>query len=89
MYCDSVCGEALLADGLLAAEHRRFGVIAGLEHSHVGDARLHATLDRLDVAAWPALAVKHGGYDDASGRDAFDALLAEARQLDTVVCAKT
>ena len=46
-----------------------------------------ATLDRLDVAGRSAVAVKRGGYDDASGRDAFDALLAKAGQLDAVVCA--
>lgn len=85
--CDSVRGEGLLVDGLLAAGHRRFGVIAGLEHSHVGDERLRATLDRLDAAGLPALSVKRGGYDYASGREAFDALLAEAGQLDAVVCA--
>lgn len=85
--CDSVRGEGLLVDGLLAAGHRRFGVIAGLEYSHVGDERLRATLDRLDAAGLPALAVKRGSYDYASGREALDALLAEAGQLDAVVCA--
>ncbi len=85
--CDSVRGEGLLIDGLVAAGHRRFGVIAGLEHSHVGDERLRATLERLEAAGLPAVAVKRGGYDYASGRTALDALLADAGRLDAVVCA--
>ncbi len=85
--CDSVRGAAILVDGLLAAGHRRFGVIAGLANSHVGAERLRGTLDRLDTAGVPALAVVRGTYDHASGRDAFDRLIVETGTLDAVVCA--
>ena len=85
--CDSIRGEALLVDGLLAAGHERIGIIAGLEDSHVGAERLEAALGRLRAAGRPAVAVQRGDYDHASGRDACLALLDEAGTLDAVVCA--
>ncbi|WP_419814730.1 LacI family DNA-binding transcriptional regulator [Glacieibacterium sp.] len=85
--CDSIRGEAMLVDGLLAAGHRRIGIIAGLEDSHVGTERLEAALGRLKAAGYPVAAVARGNYDYASGRDALRALMAEAGTLDAVVCA--
>ena len=48
--CDSVAGEQELVGRLLAAKHKRFGVIAGPEDSSVGEERRRAVLECLAQA---------------------------------------
>jgi DNA-binding LacI/PurR family transcriptional regulator len=85
--CDAVRGEALLVNGLVAAGHRRFGVIAGPEDSEVGAERMTGIMRQLDAAGLRPISVTRGNYDYASGKAAFTRLIEEAGTLDAIVSA--
>lgn len=85
--CDSPGGERMLVDRLLAAGHRRFGLIAGPEDNTVGRSRIEAARTRLEQAGLtPALA--GGAFDHDSGAHGFRRLMmASDGALDAVICA--
>ena len=84
--CDSVTGQRLLVDRLLAAGHRRFAIVAGPEDSYVGEERRRAALGRLQEAGITDVPVERGDYGYESGAAAFAALLADGAQFDAIVC---
>lgn len=84
--CDSVAGQRELVERLLAAGHRRFAVVAGPADSYVGEERRRAALARLGEAGITTVPERRGDFSYASGGDAMIALMAEAGQLDAVVC---
>jgi DNA-binding LacI/PurR family transcriptional regulator len=84
--CDSVTGQRLLVDRLLAAGHHRFAIVAGPEDSYVGEERRRAALDRLQEAGINDVPVVRGDYGYESGAAAFAALLADGAQFDAIVC---
>ncbi len=85
--CDSVGGERMLVDGLLAAGHRRFGIIGGPDDSYVSRQRVEASRARLqEVGITPA--ITDGAYDHDSGMAGLRRLMTmSGNQLDAVVCA--
>jgi DNA-binding LacI/PurR family transcriptional regulator len=83
--CDSVGGERSLVDRLLAAGHRRFGIIAGPDDSYVGEERSVAALQRLAEAGLNDVPVVRGDFSYASGRKGLRDLLAASGSLDAVV----
>ncbi len=84
--CDSIGGERMLVDGLLAAGHRRFGIISGPEDSYVGRQRVEGALGRLrEAGIEPALT--GGGFDYDSGATGLRRLMTMSdNRLDAVVC---
>lgn len=84
--CDSVSGQRELVERLLAAGHKRFAVVAGPADSYVGEERRRAALARLDEAGITGVPVRRGDFGYASGGEAMTALMAEAKDLDAVVC---
>ncbi|WP_425228908.1 LacI family DNA-binding transcriptional regulator [Sphingomonas sp.] len=85
--CDSIGGERLLVDGLLAAGHRRFGVIGGPEDSYVARQRVEGALARLAEAGITP-AVTGGAFDHDSGVAGLRRLMTMSdNRLDAVVCA--
>ena len=83
--CDQVAGERLLVDRLVAAGHRRFGIIQGPPDSAVGSQRVDEAVRRLRDAGIDEIAMEAGSFDYASGRAAMNRL---ARSLpDAVICA--
>ena len=48
VFCDSIGGERLLVDRLVAAGHRNFAILAGPEDSYVSNQRVEGALARLD-----------------------------------------
>lgn len=85
--CDSVAGENLLIDRLVAAGHRRFGIISGPADSTVSNERVAAATARLASHGLVPMLVK-GRFDHASGRAGLAALLARSDGgLDALVAA--
>ena len=85
--CDSIGGEQMLVDRLLAAGHRRFGIIGGPADSYVGRQRVEAAQARLGEAGVTA-AMANGTFDHDSGAQALRQLMmASDNRLDAVVCA--
>ncbi|HYC05002.1 MAG TPA: LacI family DNA-binding transcriptional regulator [Azospirillaceae bacterium] len=85
---DHAEGERRLVDRLVAAGHRRFGIVGGPEDSAVSVERMRSAMDRLRHHGIEVLGTARGDYSYQSGADAFDAL---RRDLDTppdaVICA--
>jgi DNA-binding LacI/PurR family transcriptional regulator len=85
--CDSVAGETLLIDRLVAAGHRRFGIIAGPADSYVSNERVGAATARLALHGLEPLLVS-GQFDHDSGRAGLEQLLAlSGGALDALVAA--
>lgn len=84
--CDSVQGEQELVGRLLAAGHRRFGVVAGPEDSSVGEERRQAILDALAKAGVARPPVVRGDFSYDSGRIAARALMEDGPAFDAVIC---
>lgn len=85
--CDSVAGETLLIDRLVAAGHRRFGIISGPADSSVSNERVAAATARLALHGLVPL-LAPGQFDHASGRAGLESLLAQADGgLDALVAA--
>ena len=85
--CDSVAGEELLVDRLLAAGHRRFGIITGPDDSYVSQERLRGALGRLRAAGTEPEIVG-GAFDYASGEAGLKQLMLKCRnRLDALICA--
>jgi DNA-binding LacI/PurR family transcriptional regulator len=84
--CDSVAGEKELVTRLLAARHRRFGVIAGPVDSSVGEDRRQAVLDTLSQASIAQVPVVRGDYSYESGVAGVRALMKPGGTFDAIVC---
>ncbi len=89
--CDSAAGVAALVDGLAAAGHRNFGIIAGPADNFVGQERLSGALAALTrLADIPPPLVHRGGFDYGSGAAGlailWDAAAAAGRRLDALIC---
>ena len=83
--CDSIAGERLLVDRLVAAGHRRFGIIAGPADSFVGNQRVEGATERLRHHGIDPRIVP-GGFDHDSGAAGLAALMA-GEPPDAVICA--
>lgn len=85
--CDSAAGEHALVDGLVAAGHRQFGIIAGPADSYVGEERVNSALRRLRHHGADAPVVR-GAFDYASGDAGLRQLLDQTGgALDALICA--
>ncbi|MGL5838786.1 MAG: LacI family DNA-binding transcriptional regulator [Sphingorhabdus sp.] len=86
--CDQVQGESMLVDRLVAAGHKRFGIVSGPADSVVSSQRVDGALARLKVAGIDNVAVCEGNFDYRSGRHALINLTQQAgRAPDAVLCA--
>ena len=85
--CDSIGGERLLVDRLLAAGHRRFGIIGGPDDSYVGRQRVEGALSRLTEAGITP-SMTSGTFDHDTGVTGLRRLMTMTdKRLDAVVCA--
>lgn len=84
--CDSWAGERELVDRLLAAGHKRFGLIAGPTDSFVGEDRRAAALARLADAGITDVAVTRGDFSYDSGGEGLRDLLSQNERYDAVIC---
>jgi DNA-binding LacI/PurR family transcriptional regulator len=86
VFCDSVGGERVLVDRLVAAGHKRFAILSGPEDSYVGNQRVEGALARLEHHGMQA-DVLPGRFDHESGADAMRAIMALKRRPDALICA--
>jgi DNA-binding LacI/PurR family transcriptional regulator len=84
--CDSVAGEQELVGRLLAAKHKRFGVIAGPEDSSVGEERRRAVLECLAQAHIGDVPVVRGDFSYESGVRGVRRLMEKGARFDALVC---
>lgn len=83
--CDSLGGETILVDKLIAAGHRRFAIIAGPQDSFVGQERLAGARVRIANAGLPEPILEYGLFSYESGMSAFRALKARELGFDALV----
>lgn len=86
--CDQAEGERLLVDRLLAAGHRRFGIIAGPSDSAVSVQRVEEAVHRLAQAGVGDVQIASGEFDYGSGRAAMRDLAGRPAGVpEAVICA--
>jgi DNA-binding LacI/PurR family transcriptional regulator len=86
--CDQAAAATIIVSRLVAAGHKRFGVIAGPFDSVVGEERVEGTLARLKEMGISAVKTVRGGYDYESGANGLHELVRTFRSApDAVVCA--
>lgn len=86
--CDQLAGERQLVERLLAAGHRRFGIISGPDDSAVSNQRVSEALQRLRAAGVTDIMQSAGEFDYASGRRAFHELLGSSGAVpEAIICA--
>ena len=84
--CDSIGGERLLVEKLLAAGHRRFGIIGGPLDSYVGRQRVEGAVAALSEAGIEPV-ITNGHFDHDSGVAGFRRLMTMSdNRLDAVIC---
>lgn len=85
--CDQAEGEKLLVSRLVAAGHKRFGIVSGPPDSTVSGLRVEEASQRLAAAGIDATIVA-GAFDYESGRRAMAELTAKAgAPPDAIICA--
>lgn len=85
VICDSVSGERLLVDRLIATGHKRFGIIAGPDDSYVGNQRVEAALARIEQNGGSAQVVG-GRFDHESGARGARKLIEGGDRPDAIIC---
>ena len=86
VFCDSVGGERLLIDHLMAAGHRGFTILSGPRDSYVGNQRVEDALVRLahhDVSADVLL----GRFDHESGAEGLRQVMLKKLRPEALICA--
>ena len=86
VFCDSVGGERLLVDRLVAAGHKRFAILSGPEDSYVSNQRVGGALARLAQHGLQA-DVLPGRFDHESGAEAVRIVMTMKRRPDALICA--
>ena len=84
--CDSAIGEQVLVEKLLAAGHRKFGVIAGPAEAYISEVRLTTALRILATAGIEPVAIERCEYLYESARGAMLALHKADPGIQAVVC---
>lgn len=86
VFCDSIGGERLLVDHLVAAGHKRFAILSGPEDSYVGNQRIEGALTRLAHHGIDA-EVLSGRFDHESGANGLREVMAMKQRPDALICA--
>lgn len=86
VFCDSIGGERLLVDRLVAAGHKRFAILSGPEDSYVSNQRVEGALTRLTHHGLKA-SVLSGRFDHESGVNALRQIMAMKSRPDALICA--
>jgi DNA-binding LacI/PurR family transcriptional regulator len=86
--CDHTGAAALIVSRLVAAGHRRFGIISGPPDSVVGEERTDGALARLSQEGISAVKLVRGSFDYESGAHGLHELVRAFKGApDAVICA--
>ena len=85
--CDHTSANRDIADRLYRAGHRRFGFIAGAATAPVSIQRQRGFVQRLGELGIGDVAIVHGDFSYASGRERMAELLGRGVPLSAVACA--
>lgn len=85
--CDQAEGERMLVDALIAAGHRRFGLVRGPVDSSVSVQRVESAVKRLHESGVDDIRFADGDFDYESGKRAMHALMRDGAPPDAVMCA--
>jgi DNA-binding LacI/PurR family transcriptional regulator len=86
VFCDSVGGERVLVDRLVAAGHHRFLILSGPADSYVGNQRVEGALARLQHHGLTADVVA-GRFDHESGAEGLRDAMGRDPRPDALICA--
>ena len=86
VFCDSIGGERLLVDQLIAAGHQHFMILSGPEDSYVGNQRVNGAIERLAHHGKSAVVVP-GRFDHESGAEGLRTAMAKRQRPDALICA--
>ena len=86
VFCDSVGGEKILVDRLVAAGHRRFAILSGPQDSYVSSQRVEGAQTRLAHHGLNAT-IFPGRFDHESGAEGLRQALALKQPPDALICA--
>lgn len=84
--CDSVAGERVLVDHLVAAQHKHFAIFTGPADSYVSEERRRAALERLAASGFTDVTVFNGDFSYSSGGDGMRKILSSKQPIDAVIC---
>ncbi|MEM7082027.1 MAG: LacI family DNA-binding transcriptional regulator [Pseudomonadota bacterium] len=86
--CDQEEGARQLVNGLYAAGHRRFGLIAGPEDSTVSIERVTGALEQLDTLGIDHVPIISGDYSYESGFNGVKRLIDDqSERVEAIICA--
>jgi DNA-binding LacI/PurR family transcriptional regulator len=86
--CDQTGAATMVVSRLVAAGHRRFGIISGPPDSVVGEERTEGALARLSQAGISAVKVVRGNFDYESGAHGLHEIVRAFKGVpDAVICA--
>ncbi len=86
--CDQRGAAALIVSRLVAAGHRRYGIICGPNDSVVGEERVQGAIARLTELGVSTVKTVRGGYDYESGASGLHELVRTFKGApDAVICA--
>ncbi len=86
VFCDSIGGERLLVDRLVAAGHRHFAIVAGPADSYVSGQRVDGAMTRLAHHGLTATIIP-GRFDHESGAEGLRQAMAMKQRPDALICA--
>ena len=86
VFCDSVGGERLLVDRLVAAGHKKFAILSGPADSYVGNQRVEGAKVRLAHHGLGA-EVFPGRFDHESGAEGLRKAMSRKKRPDALICA--
>ena len=86
VFCDSVGGERVLVDLLIASGHKQFTILSGPQDSYVGNQRVQGALARLEHHGMSAN-VLPGRFDHESGAEGLRQAMAQSPLPDALICA--
>lgn len=86
VFCDSIGGERVLVDRLVAAGHQRFAILSGPEDSYVSRERVEGARGRLSYHRLEAT-VLPGRFDHESGANGLRQAMALKPRPDALICA--
>lgn len=87
VYCDQEDGVHQLLEALWAGGHRKYGILAGPDHSSVGVERRDSALTYLSQKCVEDVAIVKGDFSYQAGYTGVKELMTKVGTIDALICA--